>query len=611
MSSRTDAPATLYRLGSLGPEVARIQARLAELGFYAGALDGKFGGGTEAAVRAFQRAKRLAADGEVGPRTWGNLFGGDDIMPPAIAAEPLDFRCLALTASFETDAAPPECFAGLSGDFDGQGISFGVLQWNFGQGSLQPLLKALDGAPTSVLRTASRVSKLAVLMALAAWPLSAQQHECPGQGIRVAVGEQDLYDLSQNRRVPPGEFVALHGYPHGARLPAVVVRRTDRDSSFQLEVQATPDGCGWSARMPNLPPLARAEVVVTRYEPLTAAQRDSATAVFVRMLATVAEGLERGELLTELTLPAWSRAVANYLTERFPTQTTLARYRIPGGGNGEVGLAQRLVEALADADARTLINTLSDYADNVLELRTLLQNADAIRGLNAGLQRRVETLVEALGPAFFGDATVRRRTVAELMGHSPPPLPLDEATGAAIAALVNQTTSDTTTRRRYLTAVAALRVPLQERLRGVFAEVYVATAASVEISTTADPLRMGDLSRFGTVEFVTGQVLNGAKENLGFVTVSFFPTGPQARTPDGLNGRLGLVVGYSVTGGDTTNYLLAGASVRLNRYASVTAGWVARQNKGTFRCCFVGVAGDLTGIPFLSNLFVQAAKEER
>lgn len=35
----------------------------------------------------------------------------------------------------------PDCFAGLSGDFDDQGLSFGVLQWNFGQGSLQPLLR--------------------------------------------------------------------------------------------------------------------------------------------------------------------------------------------------------------------------------------------------------------------------------------------------------------------------------------------------------------------------------------------------------------------------------------------------------------------------------------
>ena len=31
----------------------------------------------------------------------------------------------------------------MGGDFDGQGISFGVCQWNFGQDSLQPLLKEM------------------------------------------------------------------------------------------------------------------------------------------------------------------------------------------------------------------------------------------------------------------------------------------------------------------------------------------------------------------------------------------------------------------------------------------------------------------------------------
>jgi peptidoglycan hydrolase-like protein with peptidoglycan-binding domain len=36
-------------------------------------LDGKFGGGTEAAVRAYQRAHRLVPDGIVGTKTWQAL----------------------------------------------------------------------------------------------------------------------------------------------------------------------------------------------------------------------------------------------------------------------------------------------------------------------------------------------------------------------------------------------------------------------------------------------------------------------------------------------------------------------------------------------------------
>ena len=43
-----------------------------------------------------------------------------------------------VTGGFETDG---KLWAGVSNDFDGMGISCGILQWNIGQGSLQPLVK--------------------------------------------------------------------------------------------------------------------------------------------------------------------------------------------------------------------------------------------------------------------------------------------------------------------------------------------------------------------------------------------------------------------------------------------------------------------------------------
>jgi hypothetical protein len=142
----------IYQLGSKGPEVASLQRRLQGLGDYLGPIDGIFGGGTQAAVRKFQQRANLAIDGRVGPQTWAALFPGTSIAVPAIAGEPLPFRCIALTGSFETNQPPPDCFAGLSGDFDGQGMSFGVLQWNLGQGSLQPLLQEMDNAHPEILQ---------------------------------------------------------------------------------------------------------------------------------------------------------------------------------------------------------------------------------------------------------------------------------------------------------------------------------------------------------------------------------------------------------------------------------------------------------------------------
>ena len=65
-------------------------------------------------------------------------------MSPSSTTALLATRCLSLTGAFETSKLPPDCFAVIAGDFDGQGLSFGALQWNFGQGTLQALLEQMD-----------------------------------------------------------------------------------------------------------------------------------------------------------------------------------------------------------------------------------------------------------------------------------------------------------------------------------------------------------------------------------------------------------------------------------------------------------------------------------
>src|SRR5262252_1647667 len=64
--------ATLQR-DSSGPDVTALQQRLKDLGFDPNGVDGHFGPGTEAAVRAFQQAKGLTVDGKVGPNTQAAL----------------------------------------------------------------------------------------------------------------------------------------------------------------------------------------------------------------------------------------------------------------------------------------------------------------------------------------------------------------------------------------------------------------------------------------------------------------------------------------------------------------------------------------------------------
>src|SRR5688572_3826006 len=61
------------KLGDRREEVKELQRRLKGAGFDPGPVDGYLGPKTEKAVKAFQRARGLVVDGEVGPQTWGAL----------------------------------------------------------------------------------------------------------------------------------------------------------------------------------------------------------------------------------------------------------------------------------------------------------------------------------------------------------------------------------------------------------------------------------------------------------------------------------------------------------------------------------------------------------
>jgi hypothetical protein len=82
LSTQSGVAGNTVGQGSSGPAVAALQQRL-NVWSRSVAVDGLFGVGTLAAVKAFQTAKKLAADGVAGPETWA-LLGAS----PA----PLDLR---------------------------------------------------------------------------------------------------------------------------------------------------------------------------------------------------------------------------------------------------------------------------------------------------------------------------------------------------------------------------------------------------------------------------------------------------------------------------------------------------------------------------------------
>lgn len=217
---------TIYKQGSSGSGVIAIQKALTAKGYDPGSVDGIFGAKTAAAARAFQRDAKLIVDGAVGPLTAAALGIRSDkqsvpLSAPApapapaesaatgMAAKPLRERCVALTGSFETSSPVPQCFSGLTGNFDGQGMSFGALQWNFGQGSLQPLLQKMVANHQSVIAGifGADFAELRRMLAMTskadqvAWAAGIQTAKFsvnqPWRGYFVALGQTDEYQAIQ------------------------------------------------------------------------------------------------------------------------------------------------------------------------------------------------------------------------------------------------------------------------------------------------------------------------------------------------------------------------------------------------------------------------------
>lgn len=67
----------VLRRGMTGADVKTLQAALIAYGYSCGAAgaDGDFGSGTETALKKFQTAYKLGADGIAGKGTWGKLLG--------------------------------------------------------------------------------------------------------------------------------------------------------------------------------------------------------------------------------------------------------------------------------------------------------------------------------------------------------------------------------------------------------------------------------------------------------------------------------------------------------------------------------------------------------
>lgn len=124
-----------FSKGCRGGIVVRLQQALLDQGFAPRVLvkfvDGDYGGKTAAAVRGLQDARGLEATGEVTGPTW-----------EAAVQEPLPTlfeRTLQLTADFEGHG-----FGLAQGNFDGAGITWGIIGFTLAGGELQRVMREID-----------------------------------------------------------------------------------------------------------------------------------------------------------------------------------------------------------------------------------------------------------------------------------------------------------------------------------------------------------------------------------------------------------------------------------------------------------------------------------
>ena len=97
-AANTNSGYLLLKNGASGIEVRKLQARLAELGYYSGGTDGIYGESTAAAVKAFQRNNGLSGDGQAGEQTQKKLYSSSAVYAssPVTTANPDQIRSLSL-----------------------------------------------------------------------------------------------------------------------------------------------------------------------------------------------------------------------------------------------------------------------------------------------------------------------------------------------------------------------------------------------------------------------------------------------------------------------------------------------------------------------------------
>jgi hypothetical protein len=124
-----------------GPLIESVQSRLNAQGFNAGTADGVWGNHTETALRNWQQSHRMQPTGVLDDKTWKQLMRKP--------TPKLSQRALQLTGAWEGTG-----YGRANGNFDGQGITWGVVGFTWGNGELQRILNEVRAQHPGIFRAA-------------------------------------------------------------------------------------------------------------------------------------------------------------------------------------------------------------------------------------------------------------------------------------------------------------------------------------------------------------------------------------------------------------------------------------------------------------------------
>jgi peptidoglycan hydrolase-like protein with peptidoglycan-binding domain len=131
----------LFAKGVSGEIVRKIQRGLKAKGFDPNGIDGRYGDDTRKAVRAFQTSSQLDPSGEVDVTTWQKLM--------AKPAPGVRDRALQVTAAFEGHD-----FTLAQGNFDGAGITWGIIGFTLKHGELSKIVLEIQRQAPQLVKQA-------------------------------------------------------------------------------------------------------------------------------------------------------------------------------------------------------------------------------------------------------------------------------------------------------------------------------------------------------------------------------------------------------------------------------------------------------------------------